>query len=116
MAGRVTRQVLIYGDDFWEFYNAQKPPVQTKIDWVIGLVRDLPMVPEKFLKHMEGTDGMFELRVKAGSDIFRIFCFFDAGNLVILLNGFQKKTDKTPKNVLERAERLKRQYYEDRKK
>jgi hypothetical protein len=48
MAGRIIRQVLIYGDDFWEFYNAQKAHVQTKIDWVIGLVRDLPMVPEKF--------------------------------------------------------------------
>jgi len=72
------------------------------------------MVPEKFFKHLDGTEGLFEIRIKVSSDIFRIFCFFDEGNLVILLNGFQKKTDKTPKNEIEKAERLKQQYYEDK--
>ena len=72
------------------------------------------MVPEKFFKHLDGTEGLFEIRIKVSSDIFRIFCFFDDGNLVILLNGFQKKTDKTPKNEIEKAERLKQQYYEDK--
>ena len=72
------------------------------------------MIPEKFFKHIEGTDGLFEIRTKVGSDIFRIFCFFDEGNLVILLNGFQKKADKTPKNEIEKAERLKQKYYEDK--
>ena len=72
------------------------------------------MVPEKFYKHLEGTEGLFEIRIKVGRDIFRIFCFFDEGNLVILINGFQKKTDKTPKNEIEKAERLKQKYYEDK--
>lgn len=72
------------------------------------------MVPEKYFKHLEGTDGLFEIRVKVGSDIYRIFCFFDEGNLVILLNGFQKKTDKTPKNEIEKAERLMKKYYENK--
>jgi len=72
------------------------------------------MVPEKFFKHLEGTEGLFEIRIKVGSDIFRIFCFFDEGNLVILINGFQKKTEKTPKNEIEKAERLKQKYYEDK--
>ena len=72
------------------------------------------MVPDKFLKHLEGTDGLFEIRIKVGSDIYRVFCFFDEGNLVILLNGFQKKTDKTPKNEIDKAERLKKKYYEDK--
>ena len=72
------------------------------------------MVPEKFFKHLEGTEGLFEIRIKVSSDIFRIFCFFDEGNLVILINGFQKKTDKTPKNEIEKAERLKQRYYEDK--
>ena len=71
------------------------------------------MIPEKFFKHIEGTNGLFEIRIKVGSDIFRIFCFFDEGKLVILLNGFQKKSDKTPKNEIEKAERLKQKYYED---
>jgi phage-related protein len=72
------------------------------------------MIPEKFFKHLEGTDGLFEIRIKVGSDIFRILCFFDEGNLIILLNWFQKKRDKTPKNEIEKAERLKVKYYEDK--
>ena len=108
------RTTYVYGDEFWIFYNAQRSEVQDKIDWVIGLVRSLRMVPAKFFKHLEGTEGLFEIRIKVGSDIFRIFCFFDEGNLVILINGFQKKTEKTPKNEIEKAERLKQKYYEDK--
>jgi len=108
------RTTYVYGNEFWNFYYAQRSEVQDKIDWVIGLVRSLRMVPEKFFKHLEGTEGLFEIRIKVGSDIFRIFCFFDEGNLVILINGFQKKTVKTPKNEIEKAERLKQKYYEDK--
>ena len=108
------RTTYVYGNEFWDFYYGQRPEVQDKIDWVIGLVRSLRMVPEKFFKHLEGTEGLFEIRIKVGSDIFRIFCFFDEGNLVILINGFKKKTDKTPKNEIEKAERLKQRYYEDK--
>ncbi len=110
------RDVYVYGDQFWSFYNAQTRDVQTKIDWVIGLVRTLAVVPEKFLKHLKGTDGLNEIRVSVGSNIFRIFCFFDKGNLVILLNGFQKKTDKTPSREIEQAERLKKSYFNESKK
>lgn len=115
MNGNLLRNLYVYGDEFWDFYNSQSKKVQDKIDWVIGLVRTLKMVPEKFLKHLEGTDGLFEIRVKVGSNIFRIFCFFDKGDLIILLNGFQKKREKTPKNEIDKAERLKKQYYEDEK-
>ena len=65
---------------------------------------------------MEGSDGLYEIRVSSGNNIFRIFCFFDEGQLVILLNGFQKKTQKTPKSEIERAEKLKTKYYEDKQK
>ncbi len=61
-------------------------------------------------------DGIFEIRVSSANNIFRIFCFFDEGQLVILLNGFQKKTQKTPTEELERAKKLKKQYYEDKRK
>ncbi|MEK7720437.1 MAG: type II toxin-antitoxin system RelE/ParE family toxin [Bacteroidota bacterium] len=108
------RSTFVYGNDFWNFYYAQNPAVRDKIDWIIGLVRSLKVVPEKFFKHLKGSDGLFEIRIKVGSDIFRIFCFFDEGNLIILLNGFQKKRDRTPKNEIERAERLKQQYYENK--
>jgi len=108
------RTTYVYGTEFWSFYYSQSPEVQDKIDWIIGLIRTLRMIPEKFFKHLEGTDGLFEIRIKLSSDIFRILCFFDEGNLIILLNGFQKKTDKTPKNEIEKAERLKKKYYEEK--
>jgi phage-related protein len=69
-------------------------------------------VPKKFLDHMTGTDGLYEIRVEVGSNIFRIFCCFDKGNLVILFNGFQKKSQKTPRQEIELAEKLKREYFE----
>jgi len=65
---------------------------------------------------MEGSDWLYEIRVSSGNNIFRIFCFFDEGQLVILLNGFQKNTQKTPKSEIERAEKLKTKYYEDKQK
>ena len=108
------RTTYVYATEFWDFYYSQRPEFQDKIDWVIGLVRTLRMVPEKFFKHLEGAEGLFEIRIKIGSDIFRILCFFDEGNLIILLNGFQKKTEKTPKNEIEKAERLKKKYYEEK--
>jgi phage-related protein len=74
------------------------------------------MVPERFFKHLEGTDGIYEMRVKVGSDIYRIFCFFDQGQLIILLNGFQKKKDKTPRQEIIRAERLKKECYDNKAK
>jgi phage-related protein len=74
------------------------------------------MVPERIFKHLEGTDGIYEMRVKVGSDIYRIFCFFDQGQLIILLNGFQKKKDKTPRQEIIRAERLKKEYYDNKAK
>ena len=108
------RKVIVYGEDFWIFYSSQTKKVQGKIDWIIGLVKTLKIIPEKFFKHIEGEDGIFEIRVKLGSNIYRIFCFFDEGNLIILINGFQKKTNKTPTNEIEKAKRLKKSYYEER--
>ncbi len=110
------RTIFVYGDDFWDFYGSMSKPVQKKIDWVIDLVKTVRIVPDKFLKHLDGTDGLYEIRVKVSSDIYRIFCFFDKGDLIILLNGFQKKTQKTPKQEIARAKRLKKQYHEDQEK
>ena len=108
------RTIVFYKGYFLAFYNTQKPAVQLKINWTIGILRDLAIVPEKYFKHMEGSEGLFELRVKVGSDIFRIFCFFDEGNLVILANGFQKKTGKTPRQEVNRATQIQREYYDEK--
>ena len=79
------------------------------------LIREIPKVPETYLKHITGTD-LYEIRVVSGTNIFRIFCFFDEGNLIVLLNGFQKKTQKTPLGEINKAEYLKDKYYEDKEK
>lgn len=74
------------------------------------MAEDLERVPETYLKHIKNTDGLYEIRVQLGSDIFRIFCFFDKGQLVVLANGFQKKTQKTPKKEIEIAIKIKAEY------
>jgi len=104
------RTVFLYKNYFTDFYDKQKQKVKDKIIWTFRIVETLHQVPEEYLKHLEGTNGLYEIRVKLGSDIFRIFCFFDEGKLVVLANGFQKKTQKTPKLEIERALKIKRDY------
>ena len=84
--------------------------MKAKIVWTFDLIEDLHKVPETYLKHIENTDGLYEIRVQLGTDIFRIFCFFDQGQLVILANGFHKKTQKTPKKEIELALKIKADY------
>lgn len=76
--------------------------------------RKTKIVPKQYFDHMSGTDGLWEIRAKTGSNIFRVFCFFDKGNIIILLGGFQKKTQKTPKKEIKKAEMLKKKYYENK--
>ena len=83
---------------------------------MLKLIQTLDVIPANHFKHLTGTNGLYEARVKLGSDIYRVFCFFDEGNLVILLNRFQKKTQKTPKKEIKLAERLKEEYYEEKHK
>jgi phage-related protein len=106
------REIGFYENHFKDFYLKQSLIVRKKIDWTLLILQTTRIVPEKFLKHLTNTDGLWEVRVSAGNGIFRIFCFFDEGNLVILLSGFQKKTQKTPINELKKAERLKQEYFE----
>jgi len=94
------RKITFYKDYFQDFFDKQSKKVKAKIVWTFDLVEDLQRVPETYLKHIENTDGLYEIRVQLGSDIFRIFCFFDQGQLVVLANGFQKKSQKTPKKKL----------------
>ncbi|MCP4220024.1 MAG: type II toxin-antitoxin system RelE/ParE family toxin [bacterium] len=108
------RQIVLFEEHFTEFYNEQSEKVREKIDYVLYLVANLERVPLKFLKHMEGTDGLYEIRVKTGGKAIRIFCFFDEGKLVIVLNAFQKKTQKIPKNEIALAETLKREYFDEK--
>lgn len=108
------REIGIYKNHFYDFYDKQSLSVKKKIDWTILLIKTMRIVPDKYLKHLTNSDGIWEIRVSANNGIFRIFCFFEEGNLVILLSGFQKKTQKTPKNEIKRAEKLKKEYYENK--
>ena len=78
-------------------------------------MEEIQKIPENYLKHLEGTEGLYEIRIQVGSDIFRIFCFFDEGKLVVLANGFQKKTQKTPKQEIVKALKIMEEYYENKK-
>ena len=89
--------------------------MKDKIIWTFDLIEELPRVPETYLKHIEGTEGIYEIRVNFGSDIFRIFCFFDQGQLLVLANGFQKKGQKTPKKEIEKALKIKQEYESEKK-
>jgi len=104
------RQVFLYKNYFFDFFRNQKQKVRDKITWTLKLIETLHHIPTEYLKHIEGTNGLYEIRVKSGSDIFRIFCFFDDGKLIVLANGFQKKSQKTPKSEIEKANKIKMQY------
>jgi phage-related protein len=108
------REVIAYKNYFEDFLKDQPKKVQDKIFKIIEAIETLERVPSNYLKHMVGTKGLYEARIKLGSNIWRVFCFFDNDKLVILLNGFQKKTQKTPKNELELALNLMANYYTDK--
>ena len=114
MNGKFIREVIYYEDYYLDFFNAQKEDVRKKFNWTLQLISTHDRIPEKFFKHITGSSGIFEVRVEVWSDIFRVFSFFDKGNLVVLVNGFQKKTQKTPKAEIEKAEKLKTEYLENK--
>ena len=107
------RTIIFYKSYFIDFFNKQQQKVKDKILWTFKIIETQNKIPASYLKHMEGTDGIFEIRVQHGNDIFRIFCFFDAGKIVVLVNGIQKKTIKTPKRELEKAIKIKKEYEVD---
>jgi phage-related protein len=108
------RQVVAYKNYFEDFLKKQNRKVQNKIYKILEAIETLEKVPERYLKHLKGTNGLYEARIQLGSNIWRVFCFFDRGRLVILLNGFQKKTQKTPKKEIDKAVKLMKQYYEEK--
>lgn len=110
------REVTAYKDHFEKFLIALDRKVQNKIFKIIEAIETLERVPSNYLKSIQGVKGLYEARIKLGSNIWRVFCFFDGDKLVILLNGFQKKSQKTPKTEIEKAQRLMTEYYNDKKK
>jgi phage-related protein len=106
----VERQVIAYKRYFLDFYENLPNNVQAKVEWTLQLIRVTSKIPEKYFSHMTGTKGLYEVRVEVGNNIYRIFSFFDKGNLVILGNGFQKKSQKTPRQEIDRAIKIMEEY------
>ena len=106
----MTRKITFYKNYFNDFFETLDFKVQKKIVWTFDLIEEHEKVPETYLKHIENTDGLYEIRDQFGSNIYRIFFFFDEGKLIVLANGFQKKDQKTPKKEIDKAIRIKKEY------
>jgi len=109
------RKITLYKEYFAVFYAEQNPKVQNKIDYVFDIIETSENVPSKFLKHIENTHGLYEIRIEYQSNIYRVFCCFDKGKLVVLFNAFQKKTQKTQKKEIDLAIKLKNEYFNTKK-
>ena len=107
----MNREIIFHENYFIDFYQVQNDKVKEKIKYVLELIKQVEKVPEKFLKHLTNTNGLYEIRIEYQSNIYRIFCCFDKGKLVVLFNAFQKKTQKTPKKEIEKALKLMDEYF-----
>jgi len=108
------RNILYYKSYFLDFYKILNPDVKRKFNWTLKLIATVERIPIKYFSHIKNSSGLYEIRVEIGSNIFRVFSFFDKGQIIILINGFQKKSRKTPKNEIEKAEKLKKQYFDEK--
>lgn len=108
------RELYFFKNYFEDFYEDQTDRVKKKIVWTLKVIEEIEIIPETYLKHLKNTTGLYEIRVQVGNNIFRIFCFFDIDNIIVVGHGFQKKTQKTPKQQIEKAEQIKRDYYENK--
>jgi len=109
------RRVLeVYKDYFWKFYNDLAIEVKEKIDYVFEILISTDRIPRKFFRHVE--DGIYEIRIERSSNIYRIFSFFDEGKLIVLLHGFQKKSQKLPRKEIKKAKELRKAYYYEKEK
>lgn len=110
------REVITYKEYFDDFFKTQPQKVRDKIIKILDIIEQVERIPTTYLKYIEGTNGLFEVRIQLGSNIFRVFCFFDGNKFVILLTGFQKKTQKTPSTEIDRAVKLMNEYYAEKRK
>lgn len=110
------RQFFAYKDYFKDFKRTLTKDARDKLYAVLLLIMTIEDIPVKYFKSIKEVKGLYEIRVEESGNIYRIFCCFDDGNLVILFNGFQKKTQKTPSEQIAKAERIMNEYFNDKKK
>lgn len=110
------RQIIFYKKYFLDFADEQTTKVKEKMDQVLFVVTVAERIPRKFFQHLEGTEGLYEIRIEFQGNLYRIFCCFDEGQLIVLFNGFQKKSQKTPTREIERALKIKADYFDEKQK
>lgn len=108
------RQIIYFKNYFLDFFGQQTNKVKEKIDHVLFVVTVAERIPQKFFQHIEGTNGLYEIRVEFQGNIYRIFCCFDEGQVVVLFNGFQKKSQKTPSGELDKAVKIMNEYFDEK--
>lgn len=103
---------MTYKEYTSKFLDSQSKKVRDKFIWTFQLIEEIEIIPTTYLKHVE--DGIYEVRVKLGSNIYRVMAFFDDNKLVLTINGFQKKTQKTPKSEITRAKKIRLEYEKEK--
>ncbi len=111
----IKREIIFFGEYFEEFFKTLDDKTKDKVDEILYFVSILDIIPVKYLKKIVNTKDLYEIRIEYRSNIYRIFCCFDDDKLVVLFNGFQKKTQKTPKKEIEKAERIMNDYFKQNK-
>ena len=109
------RSIKLYKSYFKDFYIAQSKGVRDKINYSLYMVETMKIIPSKFFRNIEGSEGLYEIRTESGGNIYRVFCCMDVDSIVVLFQGFQKKTQKTPAKEIKMAERLRKEYFKDKK-
>lgn len=105
------RRLIVFEEHFKNFRRTLDREALKKLYQVMTLIMRVEVVPTKFLQAIKGRKGLFEIRLEYENNIYRVFCCFDEGNIVVLFNGFQKKTQKTPSDVLDKVEALMKKYF-----
>ncbi len=108
------RHIVVYKNYFIDFKKTLSQQTLKKIYQIFLYIMTLESIPATYLKSIKSVAGLYEIRVEESGNIYRIFCCFDEGNLVVLFNAFQKKTQKTPANEIEKAKRIMNEYFNDK--
>ncbi len=108
------RTIRLFKTYYIDFYLAQSLPVRNKINYVLKLLETQLNISSKFFKYLQGSDGIYEIRVEYGGNTFRIFCCKDEDAIVVLFHGIQKKSQKTPQKEIKKAEMIKNEYFKSK--
>ncbi len=109
------RTIVAYKEYFKDFKRTVSQQVIDKFYEIFLYIMTMEVIPSIYFRSVEGVKGLFEIRVEEGGNIYRVFCCLDEGNLVILFNAFQKKSQKTPQSEIEKAKRIMKAYFQEKK-